>query len=160
MNQRTRNTIRGFTLIELLTTISVLAITVAIAAPSLGKLLSAQRVRSLAYSMVSDLVLARSEAVKRGESVTLKPSTTSWSQGWDISVVSSAEIISTQSTAGSDVQITTVPASLPSLTFNRNGRLETPNIVRFGITDGGSQSRCISLDPSGRPKSTTSVCPS
>ena len=159
MNQPGKNILRGFTLIELMVTIAVLAITAALAAPSFRQLLAAQRMRALAYSMIADLVLARSEAVKRGENITLTPLTTTWSQGWKVTVASSAAIIGRQNTVGSGVQITTSPSSLPSLTFDRNGRAISTSIVRFSISDGASQQRCISLDPSGRPKSTSSVCP-
>ena len=57
---------RGFTLIELMTTLSVLAISLALAAPALGGLIRGNRVRAAQGELVSSLMLARSEAARRG----------------------------------------------------------------------------------------------
>ena len=57
---------RGFTLIEMMTTLSVLAISLALAAPALGGLIRGNRVRAAQGELVSSLMLARSEAARRG----------------------------------------------------------------------------------------------
>ena len=57
---------RGFTLIEMLTTLSVLAVSLALAAPALSGLVSGNRVRAAQGELVSSLMLARSEAARRG----------------------------------------------------------------------------------------------
>jgi type IV fimbrial biogenesis protein FimT len=151
-----KNTTRGFTLIELMVTVAVLAVMASLAAPSFRELLAAQRVRTTAYNIVGDLVLARSEAVKRGENVMVTPVSAAWSNGWSVNVASSAEVLSGQGSVGSGVQFTTSPASI---TFDRNGQTSVSTVVRFGLSDGGPHKRCISLDPLGRPKSTTMECP-
>ncbi|HAL39753.1 MAG TPA: pilus assembly protein FimT [Polaromonas sp.] len=151
-----KNTTRGFTLIELMVTVAVLAVMASLAAPSFRELLAAQRVRTTAYNIVGDLVLARNEAVKRGESVTLTPVSAAWNNGWSVNVASSTEVLSGQGSVGSGVQFTTSPASI---TFDRNGQTSVSTVVRFGLSDGGTHKRCISLDPSGRPKSANMECP-
>lgn len=143
-------------MIELMVTVSVLAVMAALAAPSFKQLLAAQRMRSLAYSMVADLVLARSEAIKRGEKITMTPLSTSWDKGWLITAAPTDEVLGRQNDVGSGVQFTAAPTSL---TFDRNGRAVSAAVIRFGISDGGTRYRCISLDPSGRPKNTASGCP-
>ncbi|MES2361066.1 MAG: GspH/FimT family pseudopilin [Pseudomonadota bacterium] len=148
---------QGFTLLELMVTVAVLAVISALAAPSFKQLLAAQRVRVSAYNIVSDLVLARSEAVKRGENVTVTPTASQWANGWSVSVASTAEILGGQGSVGNGVQFTASPASV---TFDRNGRTTVVAVVRFALTDGGTHPRCISLDPSGRPKNASTVCPS
>jgi len=148
----------GFTLIELMITIAILAITVSLAAPAFRELLVAQRIRSVAYDMTSDLVLARSEAVKRGQAVTIAPDAGGWTAGWSVRVPASADLIASRSASGSGVSFTTSPGTI---TFDINGRLGTSGtVVRFQISDGGTRNRCISLDPSGRPKSSIAACPS
>jgi type IV fimbrial biogenesis protein FimT len=151
-----KNTTRGFTLIELMVTVAVLAVMASLAAPSFRELLAAQRVRTTAYNIVGDLVLARNEAVKRGENVTVTPVSATWNNGWSVNVASSAEVLSGQGSVGSGVQFTTSPASI---TFDRNGQTSVSTVVRFGLSDGGTHKRCISLDPSGRPKSANMECP-
>lgn len=156
MKNSTQNRTRGFTLIELMVTVAVLAVMASLAAPSFRELLAAQRVRATGYNIVGDLVLARSEAVKRGENVTVTPVSTEWINGWSVNVASTAEVLSGQGSVGSGVQFTTSPASI---TFDRNGRTSVSTVVRFGLSDGGARKRCISLDPSGRPKSANTECP-
>jgi type IV fimbrial biogenesis protein FimT len=148
---------QGFTLIELMVAITVLGVISALAAPSFKQLLAAQRVRVTAYNIVGDLVFARSEAVKRGENVTVTPTSSAWTNGWSINVASTAEVIGGQGSVGGGVQFTASPASV---TFDRNGRTNVLTVVRFALTDDGTHPRCISLDPSGRPKSANTVCPS
>lgn len=156
MKHATQNRLRGFTLIELMVTVTVLAVMAALAAPSFQQLLAAQRVRTTGYNIVGDLVLARSEAVKRGENVTLTPVSGDWTQGWSVNVAPNAEVLSEQGRVGNGVQFTTSPASI---TFDRNGRTSVSTVVRFGLYDGAVNKRCISLDPSGRPKSAKMECP-
>jgi len=147
---------RGFTLIELMVVVSIMAIMASLAVPSFQQLMAAQRVRVTGYNIVSDLVLARSEAVKRGENVTLTPVSGDWTQGWSVNVAASALMLRGQGRIGSGVQFTTSPSSI---TFDRNGRTNLLTVVRFGLYDGTSNRRCISLDPSGRPKSAKTECP-
>lgn len=60
---------RGFTLVELMTTVSVMAIALAIAAPSLTGFVRSSKVRSAQSELVSSMMLARSEAAKRGVTI-------------------------------------------------------------------------------------------
>ena len=56
----------GFTIVELMITIVLIAILTTIAAPSLRDLVMNGRMTSLANDFMTDLSVARSEAVKRG----------------------------------------------------------------------------------------------
>ena len=147
---------RGFTLIELMVTIAVLAVLASLVAPSFRQLLAAQRVRTTSYDMVGDLVLARSEAIKRGENVAITPITSNWNLGWSVNVASTSEVLGGQGPVGNGVQFTMAPTAI---TFDRNGRTSVFSVVRFGLYDGTANRRCISLDPSGRPKNIKSECP-
>ena len=147
---------RGFTLIELTVTCAVLAVLAAFAAPSFRQLLAAQNVRTTGYDIVGDLVLARSEALKRGGNVTIVPVASDWASGWSVNVTSTNEVLGGQGRVGVGVQFTRAPADI---TFDKNGRISISSVVRIGLYDGIANRRCISLDPSGRPKNTKSECP-
>ena len=84
----------GFTLIELLVVLAVAIIITTTAIPSLQSFIQNNRISTSVHKFVSSLNLARSEAVKRGERVTICKSndsttcTTSggWEQGWIVFV--------------------------------------------------------------------------
>lgn len=155
---RRRNTL-GFTLIELMVTVAVLAVVVSLAAPSFRSILEAQRMRAAAFDLMGDLTLARSEALKRGQiaaPITLAPVSGNWSSGW--TVMAGSEVISTKNPVGTGMTIT----GPTMVVFDRNGRVSsTATVARFALADSSAtRKRCISLDPSGRPKSSTTACPS
>jgi type IV fimbrial biogenesis protein FimT len=60
---------RGFTLIELMTSLTVLAVVAVVAVPNLAGFVRSSKVRSAQSELVSSLMLARSEAAKRGTAV-------------------------------------------------------------------------------------------
>ncbi|MES2786505.1 MAG: GspH/FimT family pseudopilin [Pseudomonadota bacterium] len=81
---------RGFTLIELLLSLAISGVLLAIALPSLGSVMSSQRLNTASADFFSALLLARSEAIKRGSNVTVCKSADGvacardggWEQGW------------------------------------------------------------------------------
>lgn len=94
-----REKVRGFTLLELMVTVTILVILLAIGAPQLQAFLSKRAVSTQADIFASALRKARSEAIKRGQRVTICPSeapeasppscaasSTDWSTGWLIFV--------------------------------------------------------------------------
>lgn len=80
----------GFTIIELMITIAIVAVLATIAAPSLRDLVKNSRMTSLANEFMTDLNVARGEAVKRGVRMAICPSSngtsctssTGWKDGW------------------------------------------------------------------------------
>lgn len=88
---RTSKATEGFTLVELMVTLTVMAILLAIAVPSFRDTIRRNRVSSANNALLSALSYARSEAIDRGQLVTLCPSAdavncttggTSWGAGW------------------------------------------------------------------------------
>ncbi len=79
----------GFTLIELLITISIAGVLLAIAIPSFTSSIVSNRLTASANELVSALNLARSEAIKRGEQVTVESigsTSGQWDSGWNVFV--------------------------------------------------------------------------
>lgn len=80
----------GVSLVELLIAISIAAIVLGLGAPAMGSLIDDYRRSSFTNELLGALSLARSEAIKRGQRVTLCPSrdgvsctpATDWDAGW------------------------------------------------------------------------------
>lgn len=85
---------QGFTLLELLVTIAIAAIVMAIGIPNYKSVISRNRLTSYNNEVITSLNFARSEAVKRGESVSMRKldtdsatgttDTVEWEDGWDV----------------------------------------------------------------------------
>jgi len=83
-SKKNKNYNHGFTLIELLVTISVAAILMSVAIPSFTSAISRNRLTTINNEFVTTLNFARSEAVKRGESVWVRKNGTNWENGWNV----------------------------------------------------------------------------
>ena len=84
----------GFTLVELMVTVTLSVILIAIATPSFVTLLASRAAQAAADSLVSDLRLARFEAIKLSRTVSVCSSisgdvcsdSASWKDGWIVFV--------------------------------------------------------------------------
>jgi type IV fimbrial biogenesis protein FimT len=150
--------VRGFTLIEMLATVAVLAVVSAVAAPGMQSFALSQRAKSLSYDLVQDLLLARSEALKRNVPVTVTPVGTNWATGW--AVTAGGLQIATRQADHAALVFDAAPASI---TFNVYGRVAAPAdpvrmTVRAGDVGADVTKRCVGLDPSGYAHSKMGSC--
>jgi type IV fimbrial biogenesis protein FimT len=154
-----RKAISGFTLVELVATLGVFAIVMSIAVPSFRSFTAAQSIRTAGFTLTSSLVLARSEAVKRNQTVTLSPVGANWSHGWILSA--GGVDIGKQGPLRSGV--TVAPGAPTAIAFDGTGRVSgvvgTVRVPLSVVSGSRTLDRCISLDPSGMPKSTEAPCP-
>lgn len=151
--RRRRST--GFTLVELITVLAIMGILAALAAPSFSEMIARQRLRAGAFDLVADLMLARSEAIKRGESVSVTPGAT-WAAGWTVDAASGARI----SQRGAFGATITSPGGATAVTFNRDGRSAgTAAIELSSPKTDDSAARCVAVQPSGRAGAKKGKCP-
>jgi type IV fimbrial biogenesis protein FimT len=87
--------VRGMTIIEMMLTLGIVGVLVALAVPSFTTVVQNSRIRSQASDVMANLAIARAEAAKRGQRVTLcpvpsvsvatpvcTPSATGWKDGY------------------------------------------------------------------------------
>ena len=74
----------GFTLVEMLITLSILAVLLAVTAPSFNNLMSSSKMVSNANGMIGAFKYARLEAIKRGGIVQVGQAGTDWTGGIEV----------------------------------------------------------------------------
>lgn len=134
----------GFTLLEVLITVAVLSILVALAVPSFREMMDRNAVTTTANDILSSLLLARSEAIKREKSVQFTLSGASWT----ITDADGEELSNSLAPSGVDV------GSI-SVTYNSRGRAPANSIE---ISKNGKV-RCVIINSNGRPRVQKGSCP-
>lgn len=138
----------GFTLLELLVTLAVLAVIAAMAAPSFSNLINSSRLTGAANDLVAALQVARMEAIRRGVSVQLCPSTDGTSCAGDD--WSRVVVIPQGGTVIRDVTLDVAGMAVtPSASVDAAGVIRfAPNgLVRIGDKVKGAISVCSSRLP-------------
>lgn len=168
--------IKGFTLIEILVTIGILAILLSAAAPSMRDMVLNNRVTSLTNDLLSDLAVARSEALKRGQRVVVCKNAGNdaacgngqWNMGWllfvdtdsDSTLDTGETILRVRQTLTSDMTVTST--GIVDTIVVRPVGLVTP-VGSFKICDtrAGPYGRNITVAASGRASvsTTPATCP-
>lgn len=135
----------GFTLLELLISIMLMALLLAIGLPALHNLVLNSRITAATDKFLSALSLARSEAIRRGQQVTMCHSADlkscdsgnakNWDEGW---------IIFTDPNADGDIEQNNNEAVLRVVAGINNG---------VTISSGGHFSQYVAYLPSGMSRS-------
>lgn len=77
--------VEGFTLVELMVTLSIVAVLSFIAIPNLASFLASSRLSGIVSDLTSSIAQARSEAIKRGSTVTLRATGgAGFEGGWEV----------------------------------------------------------------------------
>lgn len=137
---------RGFTLVEAMVVVALIAILASLAGPSFLDSFSRYRVEAARESLSASINLARSEAIRRGQSVVIRRRTgcgivlennRDWSCGWQMF----ADIDGNTFLSGAEVILQQV--DVPTNTRVRKGNVVNPGFIsinRFGqITQAGQR---------------------
>ena len=179
---------KGFTLVELLVTIAIAGILATVAVPSFTAVIKNNRLIAKTNDLVSDINLARSEAIKRGTRVilchsanpsvsnpTCSGSANTWTTGWLMFAsgdtngtfdTATDTLIQIGQPARSSLTIKTNNVAADNLEYNPDGTTnEGGGIAVFALCDdrGEQYGRQIQVNAAGRPLlingSTTSPIP-
>ena len=146
----------GFTLVEVMVTVIIVAILSAMAAPSYKSIVTDMRMSSEINALINDLNFARSEALKRGQIISVCPAlsptaattscsaTTDWSTGWV--VLAPSGVTPLRLSAGVTHSDTLTSGLTSSITITPLGYAFTTDTIR--LRDSNSSTalyRCITF---------------
>jgi type IV fimbrial biogenesis protein FimT len=183
---RTRS--RGFTLVELMVTVSVASVLLALGVPTFSKLIANNRIATQTNEFVGALNLARSEAVRRSQGVSIrsKDGGIEFATGWTIfndpnltgNAPAAADVLrQSSSTAGRtslkrvDITVTgsvrtfaNAASGKAYLVFNSRGGNDAGASAYFRICDSGDTAgngRIVQVSTVGKISldSSTAACP-
>ena len=151
-----RRSTHGFTLVELMVTLAVFAILVSMAVPSFTSAIQGSKADTEASDLVRGLNFARLEAMNRGVSIRVRPTTSgaAWTTALGVLQVSDegaspAKFIRVVSamTSGATLVMT---AGVTTIDFNNLGGLSVPGSAVIFTYTLGAQSRVINVCLNGR----------
>lgn len=147
----------GVTLIELMIAIAVLAVLLGIGIPSFQETIRTNRVAAITNDLVAALQFARSEAVRRGENVTVCSSNDqstcsgAWSNGWVVRNAAGPIRVWPALRAGANV----VPTAAGTIVFVPMGAVQVARC--FDVSFDGA-ARNVEVGAGGRVQSGQGAC--
>lgn len=153
--------VRGFSLIELMVVLTIAAILTMIAVPNFQTLIDRQKISTVAADLYASVVLARSEAIRQGARVDIKPlAPGDWALGWQV-IGPQGNLIYERKITPNGMQLKQIPppgGSSLYVTYDGTGRtrLTSSPVPWSGHFDIGvnATSRQLWINDLGRP----SVC--
>lgn len=140
----------GLTLIELMVTLALLSVLMAVGIPQFTSSTANSRLTSAINALSGDLSFARTEAIKRGESITVTGAANWATSGWTITVTSGGATLRTSPALTAGATIATLPSNTTSVIFRANGR--SSSAVEFDLCDArsGLFGKKITLNSTGQ----------
>ncbi len=161
---------RGFTLIELMIVLLILSVLLFVAVPNYDSVIADSEVEKARLNLATGLALARTEAVKRGENVSLCRGSSgtcgtgtgavTWTgAGWKVLIDSSNEIIRTDDSVNTKVNVSYDCGD--SITYTSVGVRQSSGVeCEYAFTDtrGASVSTYLCIAATGRVRMSDAVC--
>lgn len=152
----------GFTLIELMVTLAVLAVLLGIAVPNFTQMIKNNRLTTEANEFVSVLNVARSEAIKRSDTITItaaddSDSNNEWGPGWEVTTSGSDVILES---SGLHESMTLDSASdLGSYVYQPTGIIDNSDTLTLCDDRSGINGREITISSTGSVSIDNVTCP-
>ena len=165
----------GFSLLEALVILAIAAILLGVAVPSLQSFVGSVRTTSAANDLLADLLLARTEAVKRHRRVVMCKSADgsgctlagAWQQGWIMFVDTDEDgirgpgetVLQRQAPLGAAVRLTGNASLAKYVAYVGNGTtrqtgggFQAGTLTICRASDGPTSARQIVINAAGRPR--------
>jgi type IV fimbrial biogenesis protein FimT len=130
--------------------LTIVAIITTLGVPAMRSYIDNQRIKTTSFELMSTLMYARSEAIKRNANIDVKANAGGWQDGWTVEDAG-GDVLREQS----QMKSVTIASGSTTITYNREGRLAPGGNVTFSLNvspdTGDIVKRCINLDLSGRP---------
>ena len=175
--------LHGFSLVEALTAAAVAAVLVSVAAPPMDDLLASSRVSAASNELLGDLLLTRSEAMKRRMRVVICKSaegqwctgTGGWQQGWIVFEDSNGDgqrtagetLVRWQPALSGSLRLTGTAPVARYVSYAPNGAtkmagggFQAGTLTVCAAAKGPATGRQIVLNSSGRPRTQKVELPS
>ena len=148
---------RGIARVEMVFVLITLAVLAVVSVPSFGNFVVAQRLRAAGAELAASLELARNEALRRGDVVTVRPVGDQWARGWVVATAR-GDSIDRRSALGGRVTVQHAPASIA---FGPDG-LPAAGGVRIELADAdkaaGVATHCVIVQRAGAPQIEAKTC--
>lgn len=140
--------------------VAILAIVGAIAAPNFRSFIGTMNSKSVAFDLINDLTVARSEAIKGNQNVTVTPVGGDWANGWRVRDANGAALRD-RSALASSLSVSGAPGA--GVAFRPNGRMSddtAPGNLKWHVSSsiGGVTDRCVVISPTGSAHSKMGAC--
>jgi type IV fimbrial biogenesis protein FimT len=157
---------KGFTLIELITTVSIVAILTAVAAPSFSDLRHNAERTTAVNNFFHGLFLARSESIKRAQVITVCKSRdgstcdneAEWHEGWMIFVNTDRDDLPVRDEGEAVLRVNqgwtggTITSNRTAYSFRPYRQAVVNGTIVFCDPRGSAQARAIIISHTGRPR--------
>lgn len=157
---------RGFTLIELMIVLAIVAILILVAVPNLGMFVQQSRMDALQNRLASAMSLARTEAIRQGEEVSVCARKSAdenvdndscgsdWTNGWAVAI-EGGNAIRVDEPPADVITVDVIPVDAVNITFLSTGLLDSDSNVCFSMDDGDpdTEDRYLQVSQFGRIRS-------
>lgn len=157
-----KHTEMGFTLLELIITLAIVGILTTVAVPSFSTFLKNNRITAQTNDFVIAMNYARSEAIKRGATLSVvaadDTADNEWGEGWNVVLDSDGSVLKIFSALAGTSTLDSV-GNTSTFTYASTGRVNVADTLSLCDDRTAETGRTITISTTGRVSTTNFVCP-